>query len=300
MSARTYRQTYFDDSPRAPMTIEERENLHHEKPVSITAFQSRNVQKLATKRRPKSLSSIEINHKLRTYVPESIQTKPSDPFRLWVEAGRRAPPFPPRWEPDYNSNVWKNFSGVRGFTASRSAGTTRSHNTQVPELIADMYPVKIPSHSVMGERTFSKFLSEVPLIKDSKKRQRAIDRSQRELEEFKQLKLRSEMRVPPMTSRGEILPPAGFKKYIHARPVRMDSPEQTTSQSLRLMTELERDCERNVLGTHRSSPVRLWKLSFKDNHPDYDTVEAEKLELRRPGVVIKKHVSMSQAEILFK
>ena len=287
MMTATYQNPYFEEAP--PMTRDERENLYGDRHAFITAFAPRPAHKLATKRRPHSLTDIEINHKLRTFVPESIKPKPSDPFKLWVESGRRRPPFPPKWDPEYNSNVWKNFSSVKGFQTS-----PRGHS--VPELIADMYPVKIPGHSRMHEHTFSKFLSEVPIIKDQKRRTLAIARSQRELQDFKQLQLRSEMRVPPMSEEGDILPPSGFKKY-KPRNFRLDRPEQTTSQSLRLMSELERDCERSLLGTHRTSPTRLWKLSYKDNHPEYEKVVAERQDQRKRG---QKRLSLTQAEVLFK
>ncbi len=285
-----YQSPYFEDS-LPEMTLKEREVLYGDKCIGQSAFRPRNVQKLAVKRRPKSLTDININHRLRTYVPECVKPEPKDPFKLWVESGRRRPPFPPRWDPEYNSNVWKNFSSARGFKTS-------PRGQEVSELVADMYPVKIPPHSEMREYTFSKFLSEVPLIKDQKKRTLAIDRSKRELQDFKQLRLRSEMRVPPMSEEGDILPPAGHKKYHKPRKIRFNSPEQTTSQSLRLMTELERDCERSLLGTHRTSPTRLWKLSYKNNHPEYEKVIAEKEERQKWAQT--RHLQVNQAEVLFK
>ncbi|XP_071809346.1 testis-expressed protein 52-like [Asterias amurensis] len=259
---------YFDeDSP--PLTVKERDTLYGDKFQSWTAFHPRQEQTLTKKRPPRSRTNIAINHKLRTYVPESVKPKPTDPFRLWIEGGRKYPPFPPRWDPQYNSNVWRNFSSRAGYRVD-------SQGSSVPELVADMYPVKIPPHSEMKDNTFVKFLSEVPMIKDQKRRDLAISRSVRELKDFKQLKLRSEMRVPPITDSGAIAPPRGFKKYEHSRS--LSTPETTMTQSLRQMTELERDSQRSVLGTHRAKGTRLWKLTFKANHPDYERMKLEQEE----------------------
>lgn len=250
------------------MTVRERDSLYDEKAQSWSAFHPRQVQKLAVKRPPRSRTNIEINHRLRTFVQDCVVPTPSDPFRLWIESGRKCAPFPPRWDAEYNSNVWRNFSSRVGYRVD-------SQGRSVSELVADMYPIKIPPHSEMSENTFVKFLSEVPMIKDQKRRNLAISRSVRELKDFKELKLRSEMRVPPVTDRGDIIPPRGFKKY---EPRNFSTPESTATQSLRQMTELERDSQRSVLGTHRTSGTRLWKLTFRKNHPDYEKMKADQNE----------------------
>ncbi|XP_038064767.1 testis-expressed protein 52-like [Patiria miniata] len=260
---------YFEEET-SPLTVRERDRLYDDRPQSMTAFHSRPVQKLTDKRPPRSRSKIEISHRMRTFVPDCVTPKPNDPFRLWIESGRKCAPFPPRWDPDYNSNVWRNFSSRVGYRVD-------SHDRSISELVADMYPMKIPPHSEMNDNTFVKFLSEVPMIKDRKRRDLAISRSVRELKDFKELKLRSEMRVPPITERGDIAPPKGFKKYEHRR---LASPESTATQSLRQMTELERDSQRGVLGTHRTGGTRLWKLTFRENHPDYDQMQADQREKR--------------------
>ncbi|XP_022106409.1 uncharacterized protein ENSP00000372125 homolog [Acanthaster planci] len=255
---------YFEEDT-APLTARERDRLYNDRPQSWTAFNPRQVQKLTQKHPARSNSKIEISHRMRTYVPDCVIPKPTDPFRLWIESGRKGAPFPPRWDPEYNSNVWRNFSSRVGYRVD-------SQGRNISELVADMYPIKIPPHSEMSDNTFVKFLSEVPMIKDQKRRDLAVCRSVRELKDFKELKLRSEMRVPPITERGDIVPPKGFKKYEHRR---LTTPESTHTQSLRQMTELERDSQRSVLGTHRTVGTRLWKLTFKENHPDYEKMKAD-------------------------
>ncbi|KAJ8024245.1 Testis-expressed protein 52 [Holothuria leucospilota] len=284
----SFQRNYFDDNS-VPLTAHEREYLDGTCRVYRTAFRPRPQQRLSARKLPHSASDMAISHRMRTYISESVKPKPSAPLRLWIELGRREPPFPPKWDENYNSNVWRNFSHGEGYRIS-------TPGKRINETVAISYPLKIPPQSEMNQNTMSKYLSESKqVIKDSKKKEIALAKSKRQLKEFKLLKLRSQMRVPPMDSAGNILPPENMKHYDHPE---VKLPE-TQTVSLRLMEEHERDIERHMLGTHRSSPTRLWKLSFKDNNPEFVKVQKELSERRNLPSPRSTH-SLSQAEIFFK
>ncbi|XP_072172188.1 testis-expressed protein 52-like [Diadema setosum] len=282
--------SYFDNSSPPSRTLEEREFLFPIRSAHQTAFKPRQIQTKSFRLPPRSWTNIEINNKLRNSVPDSCRLEPSDAFRLWVEGGRREPPFPPRWDPDYNSNIWRNFSHGEGYKVD-------TPGRRVKETVAAMYPIKIPSHSEMKEHTFTKFLSEVPIIRDPKRRHLAISHSMKELQDFQRLKLRSEMRVPPMDAEGNLLPPQGFKRHPK---LFQGQPHANITTKFRQMTEMEQESERSRLGTHRTSPNRLWKLSFKDNNPEFEQVQKD-IESRKLSPKKRKDArSPAPAEILFK
>lgn len=279
---------YFDNSPE--LLLQEREYIYDDKAAHQTSFKLRPIQARCARRPPRSLSNIEIKHKLRTSVEESCKPEPSDAFRMWVESGRRAPPFPPSWDAQYNSNVWRNFSHGEGYKIA-------TPGRRVKETIAAIYPVAIPSHSEMGDHTFTKFLSEVPVIRDTKKRHLAIAHSMRELQDFQRLKLRSQMRVPPMDMDGNIAPPEGFVR--HERRFNGE-PHSTVTTKFREMNEIDRESQRSKLGTHMTSPNRLWKISFKDNHPEYEKVIKDTAEKKALSKQRKEQKHTAPLEIYFK
>lgn len=116
---------------------------------------------------------------------------------MWKEAGKHEPPIPARPDTQYNSNVWRNFRRAYGFYVN-------SEGQKVSEMIANMYPMNVPAPSQVREYTYSKFLRETPLIKDEKRRQYAIDKTAKDIMEFKRMRLRSDMRNPPLDKSGKI------------------------------------------------------------------------------------------------
>ncbi|PIK55031.1 hypothetical protein BSL78_08079 [Apostichopus japonicus] len=281
-----FHRSYYDDNS-VPMTAHERDYLDGSNQPYHTAFRPRPQQSRSSRKLPHSASDMDISHRMRTFVPESVKPQPSSPFRLWIELGCRVPPFPPKWDEGYNSNVWRNFSHGEGYRIN-------SPGRRMNETIAISYPLQIPPPSEMTNSTLSKYLSESKkVIKDRKRKEIAVAKSQRELKEFKLLKLRSQMRVPAMDSDGNILPPQSMKRYDHPE---VKLPD-TQTVSYRLKEEHERDIERHMLGTHRTSPARLWKLSFKDNNPEFINVQKE--QVTRSSLT-KSRERVRPVEIFFK
>ena len=136
-------------------------------------------------------------------------------FELWKEASENDPPYPDHYDPEYNSNVWRNFVRDNGGISLTSRG-------RVTESIAKMHPLPIPTYNRLGRYTFAKFLSEVSVIPDGRKNQSQIIRHLSDLKEYKRLKLKSEGRRPPVDLMGRIVPPSTMKKYTKRI---NDSPE---------------------------------------------------------------------------
>ncbi|KAK2153529.1 hypothetical protein LSH36_294g03060 [Paralvinella palmiformis] len=245
-------------------TIDERENLLSEVLPKHTGFTPRPIQKLAVKKKPHTMLDVECNHFLQSSRDEATHGIPPLSYRMWLEASKYDPPIPEKPDPQYNSNVWRNFRKQFGFHVN-------SEGQKVSEMIAAMYPLNIPSPSRVGDYTYEKFLTEISLIKDEKLRRMAIRRTGKDVEEFKKLKLRAEVRNPPVDPEGSILPPANFKRYA-PRFIPPDTPSMWPPPAPPGQTQVD-IFGRNVPKA-RPEPY-MWKLSYKLNHPDFKKLKDE-------------------------
>ncbi len=109
----------------------------------------------------------------------------------------------------FNSNLWRNFRQSAGIPSSSSQKGT------VSESISTLYPVNIPVPSNMGPHTLVKYYEQnkKSLFKSEKSYQLASSKVDKEVAIMKYLRLKSEMRNPPLDYNGNILPPRNFKKY---------------------------------------------------------------------------------------
>ncbi len=107
----------------------------------------------------------------------------------------------------FNSNLWRNFRNASGLMTTRK-GT-------VSEAVSTLYPINIPSPSQIGMNTLSSFYQENKrnMFKTDKTYKLAVARSENEATIMKYLRLKSEMRNPPLDYNGNILPPKNFKIY---------------------------------------------------------------------------------------
>ncbi len=106
----------------------------------------------------------------------------------------------------FNSNVWRNFR--------YSAGLKSNHSGAITESVSTMYPINIPVPSNMGSNTLARFYAENKhsLFKSEKAYELISSRIDKEASMMKYLRLRSEMRNPPVDCQGNIMPPRNFKK----------------------------------------------------------------------------------------
>lgn len=109
----------------------------------------------------------------------------------------------------FNSNLWRNFRQSAGIPSSSAQKGT------VSESISALYPVNIPVPSNMGPHTLSKYYEQnkKSFFKTEKSYQLASSKLDKEAAIMKYLRLKSEMRNPPLDYNGNILPPRNFKKY---------------------------------------------------------------------------------------
>lgn len=189
--------------------ISEREFLMKDSCPHQSGFAPRPVQKLVTRKIPRSSLNIECNHFLRNTSGQSAHGHDSVPFRLWLEAGKHQPPLPEKPDPNYNSNVWRNFQRQYGFHPD-------TKGQKIDQMIASMYPLNVPAPSTVGEYNYAKFLTETPIIRDEKLRKMAVDRTTKDLLEFRRLRLRSDSRNPPIDQSGQTLHIVGlFISFNH-------------------------------------------------------------------------------------
>lgn len=134
-------------------------------------------------------------------------------YLMWLEAGKHGDLQPSRNDPHYNSNVWRNF---RRFYALPDVD---SNDNTTSEMIANMYPINVPAPSKLSDNTYAKYLAETPIIHDQRLRRLAIERTMKDVIEFKQMRLASDMRRPPLDEDGEYIK---FLLYIvRTRPLIM-------------------------------------------------------------------------------
>ena len=176
-------------------TIDERENLMKNRDPKYTGFSPRPIQKLATRKKPKSILDIECNHFMRTTTEEFTHGHEPLTYKMWLEAGKHTPPYPNRPDPSFNSNVWRNFRKQYGFN-------TTADGRKISDVIATMYPLNIPAPSKVGEHTFEKYIRETKLFVNPKIASLAMDRTKADIQEFKRLRCRSDARNPPLDETG--------------------------------------------------------------------------------------------------
>lgn len=168
----------------------------------------------------------------------------------------------------YNSNIWRNFRNSAGLTSSRK-GT-------VSEAISTLYPVYIPVPSQVGSNTLARYYEQNKknIFKSDKTYFSAIDKVQREAAMMKYLRLRTEMRNPPLDFNGNILPPRNFKKYPPYSKPNILSSAIKSDDGINYPHLNNTVQDLNITGPNRKQFLPT-KLIFRENHPDFDKVKME-------------------------
>ncbi|KAK2489030.1 hypothetical protein MC885_013447 [Smutsia gigantea] len=148
-------------------------------------------RQLALKQPPCTDIKSKVRHQLIS--PSKDATQHTWGFHTWLDVGCLPATFPSRPDRPYDSNVW------RWLTDSRAH---RRPPGRPP----------IPPPSWMGQNSFLTYICCTPIFSKVNRRNQVIVRTAKELREAEELKLRSAMRVPPLDTRGSILPPENFKK----------------------------------------------------------------------------------------
>jgi len=132
-----------------------------------------------------------------------------------------------------------------------------------------LYPINIPPPSKVGTHTLSKYFDQHKkhLFRSHKAFELAVEKTERDDALMKYLKLKSEMRNPPLDTQGNILPPNNFKKYPY-----IQQPTYFTEAKSQSLFDLIEPNEFGLSMISKSSAKRLSpsKMSFRENHPDYE------------------------------
>ncbi|XP_031572517.1 uncharacterized protein LOC116306581 [Actinia tenebrosa] len=164
--------------------------------------------------------------------PLKLRDKPCSTVqqRLWMDITNLDTTNLEKTDEEYDSNMWKNLKFVRSNVSAGSLARTTSRasskkaelpravepkveeDKRIRGMVADIYPLRIPKASTIGDNTYNKFLNEAKL---RDKKRNTIERQFGRTQEFqgKVLRIKSECRAPPINVEGEIIPPDDFKKY---------------------------------------------------------------------------------------
>ncbi|XP_047597987.1 testis-expressed protein 52 isoform X1 [Lutra lutra] len=177
-----------------PQTWAQREFLIPNKSWECPGFTQQAQHRLAL--RPPPCTEIKSEVRRRLIYPWKDAPQHTWGFHTWLDVGRLPATFPTRPDRPYDSNVW------RWLTDSRAHGCPPAEPP-------------IPPPTWMGQNSFLTFIHCTPIFMDENRKNQVIVRTVQELRELEKLKLRSEVRAPPLDTKGNILPPKNFKKYRH-------------------------------------------------------------------------------------
>jgi hypothetical protein len=253
--------------------IYEREFLLKEAGLNATGFSEKQINRLATAKAPKTILNIEANHLTRTSIrnhPHPIV--PLLEYQLWLEAGKMRQHYrSEKNDPqvNFNSNMWRNFRSSCGFD------TTRKGN--VSESISLLYPINIPPASKVGDNTLSSFYKQNKkrYFKNDKTFDLALAKVDRDDNLGKFLRLKSEMRNPPIDLNGNILPPSSFKKYPSIEFQKNYDVSEVASKANFAFNDNHQSSGNINLPFNNNKPFSPTKISYRETHPDYDRVILE-------------------------
>lgn len=275
------------------MSVYEREFLLKDKNPNEIAFKDRSVSKLATLKAPVNILNIEANHIKRTNIkshPNGIV--PLLEYQLWVEAGKiKLDTKNQEYGSEnglggritrglvdesssslVNSNIWRNFKSSCGFMNNKKGN--------VSESIALLYPINIPSPSRLSSTyTLSDYFKEnkKKLFKTDKTFNLLLKKYESENALMKYLKLKSEMRRPPLDrlfSSRETLSAKAIDTNKEQKVLNMSNRKKKMSRGIVSATvdhqqRLETTPLTQITTSHHQIPS---KISYRQTHPDYDRV----------------------------
>ncbi|XP_047406091.1 testis-expressed protein 52 [Sciurus carolinensis] len=175
----------------------QREFLLPSESWDLPGFTRQAYHQLALRLPPCSEMKSKVHHRL--IHPWKDTAQHTWGFHTWLDVGRLPATFPSRPDRPYDSNAWR--------------WLTHSNAHLCPP--ADP---PIPPPSWIGKNNFLAFIHSTPIFLDMNRKSQVISKTVKELKEVQKLKLRSEVRAPPLDAHGNIMPPANFKKarYVSA------------------------------------------------------------------------------------
>lgn len=263
-------------------TVYEREFILKPVNTSLTGFSSRSINKLVTTKQPQTILNIEVNHLKRDFKKNTHEIMPLLEYQLWLEAGKldKANFKSPTGDPNviFTSNMFRNFRGSTGLQMNRK-GT-------VSEAVASLYPVFIPPPSQVGSNTLARYYEQNKknIFRSDKNYSLALAKVEKEAALMKFLRLKSEMRNPPIDMEsGNILPPKNFKKYPPLSKANTLASIDLSDDGINyphLNSANTAKSNSNVFDAHSAKIVQHKKhtpskLIFRENHPQFEKVILE-------------------------
>jgi len=146
----------------------------------------------------------------------------------------------------------------------------------VSEAISTLYPVLIPVPSQVGSNTLARYYEQNKknIFKSDKTYYSAMDKVEREAAMMKYLRLRTEMRNPPLDFNGNILPPRNFKQYPPYSKANTLGSAMKSEDGINYPHLNKTNLDLNISGPNRKQFLPT-KLIFRENHPDFDKVVLE-------------------------
>lgn len=187
--------------------------LYKTKNVNFPGFSNNPLNVLTTSKQLPNILKIETRQLTREIKSNKSyrDLKPLIEYQLWLEAGKldkanfKSQSSNENANICFQSNVWRNFKNSCGL---KSVNT----NSTITESIASLYPMNIPVPSQLGSNTLAKYYKDNNL-KAVKTNENLIKKLEKEAALMKYLRLKSELRNPPMDMNGRILPPANYNNY---------------------------------------------------------------------------------------
>lgn len=191
---------------------------------------------------------------------------------MWLLASQQPFQKPERPDPQFNTSVWRNLAQHYGVTDDASP-RRRSGVKDLDRSVAAVYPLNVASPSRLGAHSFSRFVEDTKVFRERSRKLVALERARTEEKTMTELRIKSESRVPPVDLLGNILPPESFEKH---------SSYDWSQQAQRPSTPPARGLSPDLFGNMvKRRPVRLWKLSYQDNHPGISDILYRRHEAMR-------------------
>jgi hypothetical protein len=271
-------------------SVYEREFLYKDKDFRLDGFNQKPINRLVSAKPIPNILNIESNHLKRNFNKDIKDILPLLEYQLWLEAGKmdKANFKSVTADPSvtFDSNMWRNFRQASGISSNRKS--------TVSEAISEMYPINIPAPSQVGSNTLTSFYDQNrrSLFRSEKSFKSMSEKVDKEATIMKYLRLKSEMRNPPLDWNGNIIPPRNFVKYPPSAKRKLfaavsnDSINYTHKQqqddqhtlSPEFNAQNEKPSE-GVVITKTRVPIKRFirpsKLIFRNAHPNFEQVILE-------------------------
>ena len=214
METNIYEREYLLKHTNVPFT-----GFTNRAPATVLGALAATASHVATSRPATDILSIETNHLKRDMKKNLNEAVPLLEYQLWLEAGKLDKQLFKSDESttgsavniSFSSNVWRNFRNSTGLSSMR--------RMKISEATANLYPIKVPAPSYLGPNTLTKYYEQNKenLFRSNKAFYLAKHKAEKESTMMRYLRLKSELRNPPLDHNIDnnilLMPPKNFRVY---------------------------------------------------------------------------------------